>query len=106
MADTDYEIYMVADASGGTTVDAHKYAMDRMVQVGVVPVTWQQVLLEWQRDWARRDTYDAVMNLVQEHSGAYGMGVDYAYTMVHNSPQRTTHQGPRHDAVPAAVAAE
>lgn len=46
MADTDYEIYMVADASGGTSVDAHKYAMDRMVQAGVVPVTWQQVLLE------------------------------------------------------------
>ena len=40
--------------------DAHKYAMDRMVQAGVVPVTWQQVLLEWQRDWARKETYDAV----------------------------------------------
>ena len=45
MHDTDYEIYMVADASGGTSADAHKYAMDRMVQAGVVPVTWQQVLL-------------------------------------------------------------
>ena len=55
----DYEIYMVADASGGTSVEAHKYAMDRMVQAGVVPVTWQQVLLEWQRDWARKETYDA-----------------------------------------------
>lgn len=42
----DYEIYMVADASGGTSSDAHKYAMDRMVQAGVIPVTWQQVLLE------------------------------------------------------------
>jgi nicotinamidase-related amidase len=55
LAATDYEIYMVADASGGTSVDAHKYAMNRMVQVGVVPMTWQQVLLEWQRDWARRE---------------------------------------------------
>jgi nicotinamidase-related amidase len=88
MHDTDYEIYMVADASGGTSVDAHKYAMDRMVQAGVVPVTWQQVLLEWQRDWARKETYDAVTSLVKEHSGAYGMGVDYAYTMVHKAPQR------------------
>ena len=87
-----YEIYMVADASGGTSADAHKYAMDRMVQGGVVPVTWQQVLLEWQRDWAQRDTYDAVMKLVKEHSGAYGMGVDYAYTMVHKAAQRTTTQ--------------
>ncbi len=89
--DTDYEIYMVADASGGTSLDAHNYAMDRMVQAGVVPVTWQQVLLEWQRDWARRSTYDAVMDIVREHSGAYGMGVDYAYTMVHKAPERVQH---------------
>jgi hypothetical protein len=55
-------------------------------------VTWQQVLLEWQRDWAHRDSYDAVMKIVKEHSGAYGMGVDYAYTMVHKAPQRITSQ--------------
>ncbi|MEO0973793.1 MAG: hydrolase [Pseudomonadota bacterium] len=91
MHDADYEIYMVADASGGTTAQAHEYAMQRMVQAGVVPVTWQQVLLEWQRDWARRDTYDAVIDIVKEHSGAYGMGVDYAYTMVHNAPERVAH---------------
>lgn len=91
MHDADYEIYMVADASGGTSLAAHDYAMERMVQAGVVPVTWQQVLLEWQRDWAHRDTYDAVMALVKEHSGAYGMGVDYAYTMVHKAPERVKH---------------
>ncbi len=91
MHDADYEIYMVADASGGTSVDAHDYAMDRMIQAGVVPVTWQQVVLEWQRDWARRDTYDALMDLVKEHSGAYGMGVDYAYTMVHKADERVAH---------------
>ena len=94
MHDGDYEIYMVADASGGTTKEAHDFAMQRMVQVGVVPVTWQQVLLEWQRDWARRDTYDEVLDIVKEHSGAYGMGVDYAYTMVHKAPERVAH-GPR-----------
>ncbi|WP_029354775.1 hydrolase [Bosea sp. 117] len=99
--DTDYEIYMVADASGGTSADAHKYAMDRMIQVGVVPVTWQQVLLEWQRDWARRGTYNAVTTIVREHSGAYGMGVDYAYTMVHKAPERVAH-GPRLAPKPAA----
>ncbi|MEW6759861.1 MAG: hydrolase [Pseudomonadota bacterium] len=90
MLEGDYEIYMVADASGGTSKDAHDFAMQRMVQAGAVPVTWQQVLLEWQRDWAHRDTYNAVMAIVREHSGAYGMGVDYAYTMVHKAPQRTT----------------
>jgi len=91
MRDTDYEIYMVADASGGTSVDAHKYAMDRMVQAGVVPITWQPVMLEWQRDWARKETYDQVMAIVKEHSGAYGMGVDYAVTHVHKGPERVRH---------------
>ncbi len=100
MHDTDYEIYMVADASGGTSPDAHDYAMQRMIQAGVVPVTWQQVLLEWQRDWARKETYDATIAIVQEHSGAYGMGVDYAYTMVHKAAERADH-GPRLDPVPA-----
>jgi nicotinamidase-related amidase len=98
MREGGYEIYMVADASGGTSVDAHKYSMDRMVQAGVVPVTWQQVLLEWQRNWAHRTTYDAVMAIVKEHSGAYGMGVDYAYTLVHKAPERVKHGetiGPR-----------
>src|SRR6476620_7149290 len=92
MLEGGYEIYMVADASGGTSKEAHDYAMQRMIQAGVVPVTWQQVMLEWQRDWARKETYDAVMAIVREHSGAYGMGVDYAYTMVHKAPQRTTKQ--------------
>jgi nicotinamidase-related amidase len=100
MHDAGYEIYMVADASGGTSKDAHDYSMQRMIQAGVVPVTWQQVLLEWQRDWAHRDTYEAVMALVKEHSGAYGMGVDYAYTMVHKADERVKH-GPRLDPVPA-----
>ncbi|MEM6907009.1 MAG: isochorismatase family protein, partial [Pseudomonadota bacterium] len=105
MHDAGYEIYMVADASGGTTLEAHNYAMDRMLQAGVVPVTWQQVALEWQRDWARRGSYDALMQIVKDHSGAFGMGVDYAYTLVHKSPERVVH-GPRLDPVAAPIAAE
>jgi nicotinamidase-related amidase len=104
MAEGDYEIYMVADASGGTSKEAHDYSMQRMVQAGVVPVTWQQVMLEWQRDWAHRGTYDDVMAIVKEHSGAYGMGVDYAYTMVHKAPERVTH-GPRLEPVAVSPAA-
>jgi nicotinamidase-related amidase len=101
MLEGGYEIYMVEDASGGTSKDGHDYAMQRMIQAGVVPVTWQQVMLEWQRDWARRETYDAVMEVVREHSGAYGMGVDYAYTMVHKAPQRAAGY---HEIVPAVPA--
>ncbi|MFC5430838.1 hydrolase [Paraburkholderia denitrificans] len=101
MLEGGYEIYMVADASGGTSKEAHDYAMQRMIQAGVVPVTWQQVMLEWQRDWARRETYDAVMAIAKEHSGAYGMGIDYAYTMVHKAPQRAATS---HEALPAVPA--
>ena len=88
MLEGDYEIYMVAAASGGTSKEAPDFAMQSMIQAGVIPVTWQQVMLEWQRDWARKETYTAVMDIVREHSGAYGMGVDYAYTMVHKAPSR------------------
>ncbi|CAI8696184.1 hypothetical protein EMIT0111MI5_520004 [Burkholderia sp. IT-111MI5] len=67
----------------------------------MVPVTWQQVLLEWQRDWARRESYDAVMAIAKEHSGAYGMGVDYAYTMVHKAAERTLTP---HESIPPVPA--
>ncbi|KWE56867.1 hydrolase [Burkholderia ubonensis] len=103
MLEGGYEIYMVADASGGTSKEAHDYAMQRMIQAGVVPVTWQQVMLEWQRDWAHRGTYDAVMAIAKEHSGAYGIGVDYAYTMVHKAKQRTANAHEILAAVPASV---
>jgi hypothetical protein len=57
--------------------------MQRLIQAGAVPMVWLQVLLEFQRDRARRDTYDAVIDIVKQHAGAYGAGVEYAYTMVH-----------------------
>src|SRR5215212_9309176 len=76
-----YEVYVVADASGGVSKEAHDMAMVRMIQAGVVPVTWQQVMLEWQRDWARQATYVAVNDVVRQHSGAYGMGVNFAKSM-------------------------
>lgn len=91
-----YEVYAVEDACGGTSEVAHRAAMQRVVQAGAVPVTWQQVLLEFQRDWARKETYDAVMDIVLEHSGAYGQGVEYAYTMVHKQPALTARHKAGH----------
>jgi nicotinamidase-related amidase len=81
-----YDVYFVEDASGGTSQSAHSMAVQRMIQAGGVPVTWQQYLLELQRDWSRKETYEATMSIVKEHSGAYGSGVEYAYTMVHKAP--------------------
>ncbi|MFE7411861.1 hydrolase [Streptomyces laurentii] len=77
-----YEVYVVADASAGVTPAAHEHAMQRMTAAGAVPVTWLQVLLELQRDWARTDTYEATTTVVKEHGGAYGLGVFYAQSMI------------------------
>lgn len=87
MAD-GYEVYFVEDASGGTSVAAHNMSVQRMIQAGAVPITWQQFLLEMQRDWARKETYAATTGIVVEHSGAYGSGIDYAMTHVHKMPAR------------------
>jgi len=77
-----YEVYIVTDASGGVTKEAHDNAVARMVQAGAVPVTWMQVLLEYQRDWARQSTYDATVKIAMEHGGAYGTGLEYAKAML------------------------
>ena len=82
-----YEIYVVEDCCGDVSQLAHENAMKRVIQAGAKPVTALSVMLEWQRDWAQRDTYDAVMDIVKTHCGAYGMGVEYAYTMVHGTPE-------------------
>lgn len=76
-----YDVYVVTDASGGTSDEAHNMAVERMVQAGAVPVTWQQVMLEWQRDWARQETYTPITDIARLHSGAYGVGIDYAHGM-------------------------
>jgi nicotinamidase-related amidase len=77
-----YEIYVVADASAGSTKEAHQMAMQRVIQAGAKPVTWQAVALELQRDWANKETYQAITQMLQQHGGAYGLGLEYANAMV------------------------
>src|SRR5437763_1083245 len=81
-----YEVYVVEDCCGDVSQLAHDNAMKRVVQAGAKPVTALSVMLEWQRAWAHKGTYDAVMDIVKTHFGAYGVGVEYAYTMLHNAP--------------------
>jgi nicotinamidase-related amidase len=78
-----YAVYAAEDASGGTSVVAHAAAIRRIEQAGAVSVTALQVLLEFQRDWARREHYDEVLTVVKAHCGAYGQGVEYAAAMAH-----------------------
>jgi nicotinamidase-related amidase len=82
-----YEVYVVEDCCGEVNQLSHDNAMKRVVQAGAKPVTALSVMLEWQRDWAEKGTYDAVMDIVKAHCGAYGVGVEYAYTMVHGAPE-------------------
>ena len=82
MLQAGYEVYVVTDASGGVSVEAHERAVQRLIQAGAVPVTWLQVMLEWQRDWARQETYAPVLEVVTAHGGAYGVGVRYAKSIL------------------------
>lgn len=77
-----YEVYVVADTCGGLSPQAHEHAIQRMVRAGAVPVTWVQVLLELQRDWARTETYDAVADIAKTHDGSYGLGFVYAQKFI------------------------
>jgi hypothetical protein len=81
-----YEIYVVEDCCGDVSQLAHDNAMKRVIQAGAKPATSLSFVLELQRDWAQQDTYDAVMDIVKTHYGAYGIGVEYVYTMVHKAP--------------------
>jgi nicotinamidase-related amidase len=77
-----YEVYVITDASGDVSKEAHEMAVTRMVQAGARPITSLQYLLELQRDWARQETYKAVTDLVKKYGGAYGVGVQYAHEML------------------------
>lgn len=81
-----YNIFVVEDACGGTSAAAHDAALSRMVQAGAVRMTTIGTVLEFQRDWANRDHYNALMQLFRDHGGAYGTGIEYCYTMVHKAP--------------------
>ncbi|WP_179400943.1 hydrolase [Burkholderia guangdongensis] len=79
--DQGFEVYVIADACGDVSDEAHDRAMDRMVQAGARPMTSLQYLLELQRDWARTDTYVQTTTTAAQHGGAYGLGIIYAKTM-------------------------
>jgi nicotinamidase-related amidase len=100
-----YEVYVVEDLCGDLDVRTHDTAMRRVEQAGAKPVTWVQVMLELQRDWALTETYPAVMDIAKHHIGAYGVGVEYAKTMIHGEPPTPFHNWER-PAPPAQSASE
>jgi nicotinamidase-related amidase len=87
MVGAGYNIYAVEDCCGATSPVAQEAGLSRMVQAGATRLTTIAALLEWQRDWKNKEHYDRLMGLLKQHAGAYGSGVEYAYTMVHKAPQ-------------------
>lgn len=79
-----YQVYIVTDACAGVSKEAHDMAIIRMAQAGAVPVTWMQVLLEFQKDWSNQETYTKVMSIAKENGGVYGLMVEYAESMLKN----------------------
>ena len=79
--DQGFEVFVIADACGDISAEAHNRAMDRMVQAGAQPITSLQYLLEMQRDWARTETYDMTTGIAKKLGGGYGIGITYAKTM-------------------------
>jgi nicotinamidase-related amidase len=79
--DQGFDVFVIADACGDVSDEAHQRAMERMVQRGAVPMTSLQYLLELQRDWARAETYNGVAEVAMVNGGAYGLGMTYAGAM-------------------------
>jgi nicotinamidase-related amidase len=83
--DQGFEVYVITDACGDVSSEAHEMAIQRMVQLGARPMTALQYLLELQRDWARGETYDQTVKTAIANGGAYGLGLIYAKTMFNAS---------------------
>lgn len=83
--DQGFEVYVITDACGDVSSEAHEMAIQRMVQLGARPMTALQYLLELQRDWARSETYDQTVKTAIANGGAYGLGLIYAKTMFNAS---------------------
>ena len=79
--DQGFEAYVISDACGDVSTEAHERAMQRMIQAGVRPMTALQYMLELQRDWARAETYELTTGIAKKFGGAYGLGIIYAKTM-------------------------
>jgi nicotinamidase-related amidase len=79
--DQGFEVYVITDACGDVSDEAHERAVQRMIQAGARPMTSLQYLLELQRDWARGETYNQTVATAIANGGAYGLGLIYAKTM-------------------------
>jgi len=78
-----YDVFIVTDASGGASVEAHDMAVRRMVQAGAVPITWMATMSEWQRDWAR-ETAAGVTEVLLQHGGAGAVATAWEFQLLNS----------------------
>ncbi|WPR77311.1 hydrolase [Algoriphagus sp. NG3] len=81
-----YEVFVVTDACGSVSTEAHDMAVRRMVQVGVVPINWLAVVSEWQRDWARLETASQLGPILFDHGGGSGVALAWELQLLATTP--------------------
>jgi nicotinamidase-related amidase len=80
-----YDVYVVTDASGGVSVEAHDMAIRRLVAAGAQPITWLGMAGELQRDWARTQYLEDVAKIFAERGGATGSALAWEMQLLHAS---------------------
>ncbi len=85
-----YEVFIVTDASGGVSVEAHERAVQRMVQAGAAPLTWIGFASELQRDWAREKTIARIGEIMSWHGGSIGTSLAWEFQLLDANPQQSS----------------
>ena len=83
-----YDVFVVTDACGSVSAEAHDMAIRRMVQAGIVPMNWMAVVSEWQRDWARTETATKLSELLFDHGGASGVALAWELQLLATPPEK------------------
>ena len=79
-----WDVTVVTDASGGTSLEAHQIAIQRMIAAGVNMMTWMAVAAEWQRDWARLETAAKLPEVLVQHAAGSGIAFLWEQQLLHS----------------------
>jgi nicotinamidase-related amidase len=80
-----YDVFVVTDACGAVSPEAHEQAVHRMIQHSITPINWLAVASEWQRDWARTETAAELAGVLIDHAGASGVAFAWEQQLL-NTP--------------------
>jgi hypothetical protein len=83
-----YDVYVVTDASGGVSAEAHDMGIRRLVAAGAQPITWLAMAGELQRDWARTQYLGDLGKIFAERAGATGSAIAWETQLLHASKVR------------------